>query len=799
MLRAWPMVLSLVLASLPRTASAETRATAPAGGGLPALDVTVDLATGSVSAGTTRIPVGLDRAQFPAEKDVVVESVAIGAGRHLIHVSVPVKDAEGLAWEVLLAPGKGAPLFAGLTGFTTGDPGERTGKAIRIVPQDDTSFVLVGDIREDLRVCGQAWTQLDPQAVYPASLDLRPATVQRLSAGQQASAQRIVAADAGASLAPSLAKLLVARGSSVPGSRGVELTDGDPSTTWSERRPRIGQGEFVTMSAPRDVPIARMQVVVTPPEPSPDGASPRTFYLVTDTSTFEVTLPGDAWLKPGEAFEIVFPRPLEASCVSLVLGDAYARGLAHPDVGVAELVAYSEFDGPGVTLETVAKKLTGDRGVAAAQVLERAGASALAATQSVYGELDERGRALAIDVAASHEQCVEAAPLLARGLCEARGQAPRKAREKLERCKGASATLAATMRQDPSSRACIAPTLAAIGAADALEPLADAMAASGDAEIRTRAVLRGAFSLALHAASPERLAALIADPRRGPRGRLEILRAAGPRVAETPAESAHALSDILAGAPTPRVRYLALSPIGELAHAGDTAASSLLAGSIGHDPDWPVRARAAELGAGVAVARLPLLAAARDAEPRVREAALQALAASPPPESFDVARVVLRGDGWSFVKAQAVAVLAKAPASPQIDESLRDAMNDPAVRVRAMALNAVALRHTRALHGAVRERLDDPREEAEVRAAAAAAVGAVCDDSSADRLTELARRLGAPGSEEDQQVALGALVGLAALHPSDLAKRLAPLMAPSTPPYVRTAAEKALAARSTCR
>jgi HEAT repeat protein len=127
-------------------------------------------------------------------------------------------------------------------------------------------------------------------------------------------------------------------------------------------------------------------------------------------------------------------------------------------------------------------------------------------------------------------------------------------------------------------------------------------------------------------------------------------------------------------------------------------------------------------------------------------------------------------------------------------------MRDASGRVRAAALVAVALRHTRQLRDAVRERLDDMDEDAEVRAAAASALGAVCDVSSADRLTELARGLGVAGSsEEEQQVALGALVGLAALQPLDLRGRLAPLLAPSAPPSLRAAAEKALAARGACR
>ena len=56
----------------------------------------------------------------------------------------------------------------------------------------------------------------------------------------------------------------------------------------------------------------------------------------------------------------------------------------HPDVSIAELIAYSEFDGPGVTLNDVAKNLSTERGIAAAQVLERAGDGALSAAEAAF-------------------------------------------------------------------------------------------------------------------------------------------------------------------------------------------------------------------------------------------------------------------------------------------------------------------------------------------------------------------------------------------------------------------------------
>lgn len=785
---------------------AATHASAPAGGGLRALDVTVDLGSATVDASGRTIPIALDRAKLPAAEDVTVESIAIGKGKHVVHVRVPAKDedASALAWEAIVAEGRD-PIFVGFTGLTTGDPGERTGKAIQVVPSGDKSVVLVGDVREDVRICGQAETLLDPYALYADSLELRgPVTAQRLSAGQQQGAQRIVATDKGSALDTPLARLLVARGSSVPGSRGAELTDGDVGTAWSEKRPGIGQGEFVVMAAPRDVPIARMQIVVAPPQPDDDGAAPKSLYVVTSSRTFEVTMPGDAWLKPGEAYEIRFPEPIEASCVSIVLDDAYVRAgrRPKPEVSIAELVAYSEFDAPGATLDDVAKKLSSERGIAAAQVLERAGAPALVAAERAYDSLDGRGRALAIDVAASHDRCDEAAPLLARALCEGQGEAPRKAREKLERCKGAATELAKRVREDAAARACVAPTLATIAPAEALEPIADAMNATAEADRDTRAVLRASMGAALQTAPRARVAALVGDAKRSAAARLEIMRAAGARVVEAPAESEAVAAELSRARPSMmmRVRYLMLEPLGELARAGDGSAAARVADAIAHDPEWPVRAFAAERAAGVASANAALVGALRDPEPRVREAALQSLAQSPPKEAFELAADLLSDDRWPFVKTQAIAVLVKAAPSRDVDDAIGHALHASSARVRGAAVVALALRRASGWRDGLRERLGEPGEDADVRALAAGALGAVCDAESIDRLTDLARLLAVPGTDDDQsRIALGALQGLARLHPSDLRDRIAPLLAPAAPPHVRAAAQQALAARGGCR
>jgi HEAT repeat protein len=794
---------ALALLFAVRAASAQLEAKVPAGGGLPAVDVAVDLDAGVLRVGASTLPISLDRDRMPAATDVTVGAVAIGQGRQVVRVRVPAKGEGGLAWEALVAGGRSEPIFAGLTGLVSGDPGERSGKAIEIVPSGDVSFVLVGEIREDLGICGQATTLLQPLALYPGSLDLRPATVQRLAAKTREAAIDVAAEATGHSLDVPLARLLVARGTSVSGAAAGALTDGDPSTAWSEERPGAGQGEFVVMAAPQAVPITRLEVTVGPAASTPNAAAPRTFYLVTGVDAFRVTLPEDAWQKRAQAFQIVLPHPIAAACLALVLADATLPRSPHPDVTLSELAAYSEFDGPDATLDSVASKLSSDRASAAAAVLERAGDAALAAVERAYDALDARGRALAMDVASAHTRCDEAAPLLVRGLCETAGQAPRKAREKLGRCQGAASVLAKKLVDDEATRACIAPALASIAPRQALVPLADAIERAAAESRETRAALRSSLAHALDSSPREPLAALLAEPSRSLESKLEILRAAGPRVADVRAETSATLTDLWRGSPSMRARYLSLDAVGALARAGDAGAVALLAHVLEADADWAVRARAAEVVSSGGPLQPPLqsalVRAESDREPRVREAALGALAARPFPAAIAAAQAVLATDAWPFVRKKAVVLLGDAPASADVDEALTVAAEDGSSDVRAAVLYALGQRRATASRQVLRERFSDKDEDPDVRAAAAQALGAVCDARSLEQLTQWAHQLGVrEASDEDRRIAAGAIAGLAELRPKDLAGRLAPLLSRSAPPEARRAAERALQGTGSC-
>jgi hypothetical protein len=597
------------------------------------------------------------------------------------------------------------------------------------------------------------------------------------------------------------------------------LTDGNPTTTWAEARPGVGQGEFVEMSAPEEVPITRLSVVLAPPAPTgapaapptgTDGASaaavaPRSFFLVTAKQTFAVTLPEDGRMHPGSAYDIALPEQVRTSCLALVLDDAaYDHGRPHPEVTIAELYAYSMFDDPGASLDAVARALDGGgaRAEAARGVLARAGAPGFVAMASAYDKLDAPGRNLAIAVATSAPSCSASAPLLIRAMSDTDREVRRKATDKLQNplCGKASVPSLVKALDDAALRENVAPLVASLAPGLALEPLARAM---GAGDPRLRGVVRRAFAQAAARSPIDAVTSLVADAQRPPGARLELLRAAIGQLADVRARAAAdaAIDDLSRGSPAMGMRYLLGEPIAALARAGDAHATERLLDLLAHDPDAAVRARATELAGGIAAAEPALAAAVGDVEPRVREAALRAVASSRLALAQPAALGALAKDRWTFVRTAAAATLAALPASLDVDAKLGVALeNDVSPRVRAATIAALAVRHAVALAKPIRGRLDDAREAVDVRLASVRALGALCDLRSLDRLTELARAgAGALTDEVPSQLSLAATEALGWIHPSDLGRRVAPLLAKDARAVAQEAAKSALAEPPHCR
>jgi HEAT repeat protein len=193
------------------------------------------------------------------------------------------------------------------------------------------------------------------------------------------------------------------------------------------------------------------------------------------------------------------------------------------------------------------------------------------------------------------------------------------------------------------------------------------------------------------------------------------------------------------------------------------------------------------------------MAAATDPEPRVREVAMRTLGINGLPTAIATVSQSLAKDEWSFVRIAAAEALAKLPPSAASGDALGAALSDPSVRVRSAALVALGAQRATQKSDLVRERLDDQKEDADVRALAARTLGAMCERRAIDRLTKLADRARFPGSEADDRIGLAAIEALGAIHPPDLDKRLAPLREKNVRLPVRRAADRALSEQGACR
>lgn len=764
----------------------------PAQGGAPALSVSVSKTERLVRFG--KEPNATTPVDMPFGKGARVEvsAVAVGQGKKIAHVVVTEGDAR---WEGLFAPGAEAPLFAGKTGYFKGNEGEREGASVKLVDKSDgTKTVIVADIREDSRICGESATDLRPRVLDPKTLTLRGATIQRLSAEARASAKKLVPTALATAPAAPRAKLFSSGGESGARGLGKNLIDERPETAWLEERPGIGQGEFVTLRTPRELGIERLVFTVTPTNAPAKYAAPSTLFLVTPGEVRELQLPDDVSSKPGGAYEVKLAVPLRTECLSLVLGDAYALGMEGPEVGLAEVSAYSSLESKPV--DEVVKSLgaPGETGDAAAAFLKRTGAYGLEAIAKVYSALDGVSRARAVDVATAAPSCDAAAEVLLLGVVDTEAQASKKARDRLERCgKGASRALAAGLTsKDAKLRAVSAELYGLVAPREALGPLAEA---AGRGERAERAAVRAALAKASRNAEPEALERLLSGAKEA-KTKVELLRGLAARLAEVP--QAEALVTRELSSPEMGTRYILVEPARALGLAGKIAPLS----SLLDDADPYVRAHAAESSERIPTLAPKLTQKLADPDPRVREAALVSLAASKvTPERETMA--VFANDEWTFVRVAAAGALAQLPpgreAANPVDKALEAGLAERSPLVKQAALAALGQRHAKGSAAAIAEVAKDAEAPLEVRVTATRTLGAVCASSELEYLTRAAKRALSPLDEADLRVGVAAIDALGRLHPADLATRLSKLREKGVRPPLVNAANRALVETDVCK
>jgi HEAT repeat protein len=826
----------LVLAALALSAPARAESPAldvPAGPGQQALALRVEAGGVRVRAcaaapctpegGTLLAPPEGPKPSFAAAKAVVVTLVG---GRAIARVDVPGLG-EGSAWVALVAAppaGKGEGpkvLWSGWTGVSRGEHGEEHAADVIVERGPKGARVLVGERRADVTICGRP-ALVALRAVDPATLELvRGASAQSLGEDELARAVKLSAERARGDAPRSAVRVLRATAASSAFEKKLSaLTDGDPATAWSENKSGDGRGEFVSMSAPSEVGITGLDLIVRPTSDVPEGAAPKRFYLATPDAIFAVSMPEDAFRQPpGTRYSVKLPAALHTSCLAVVLDEAYAHG--DPRVTLAEIEARTAFD--GMAPEALAGALAGggDRGRAAAALLVRGGSTGIAAAVAAFDKLDPPGRDLAASVVDA-APCRDQVSFFAARFAAASGEDGRPkpspgdvdpelshARDRLRRCGRASAPALVALlgKGAPRTRVLAAEELAALAPAEAVPALLDALAHADD---NTRRDLRAALA---RAAGSARAASALRDELAADRlatrtdvVAIDLLRAVGPALVRVEGGAA-AFASQSARATSFRARYLLQGPAAELARAGDATATAFLHRSLRADDDAHVRARAAEAAALVPSLAGPLVEALADPGPRVREAALNAFAdalsgQSGPSPAQPLAAAALRErlahDDWTFVRAGAAHTLGALPADVENDRALAAALADTSPDVRGRALEGIGAHHAVAYAAAVQSHQDDPAENLEVRARAMLALAAMCDARSLADWTKLARTAKQPMNDQERRLGTTAIAALGQLHPRDLKDRLLPLLDADSPPAAREAARAAIEGKGGC-
>ncbi|APR81184.1 HEAT repeat protein [Minicystis rosea] len=787
-------------------------------------------AAGCTPDGGALLPLPEDvRALLPKGK---ATTVMLAGGRALGHVELPGEG--GAAWRMLIAAplaGKGSEpliLWSGWTGVPHGEHGEERSAAVVVEAAADGTRVLIGEHRADVTLCGRP-TLVGAKEVDPSTMQLGRATsVQNLTAADRAAATKISATRATGEAPKSEARALRATAaSSAVEKKLASITDGDAATAWSENKPGDGSGEFVSMSAPEEVGINALDVVVRPTEDVSDGAAPKRFYVATASKLFEVTMPEDAWKQPpGTRYSVKLPAPEHTACLAVVLDTSYApAGKAAARVSIAEVTARTGFDGSNAEALAGALAGGGERAKGAAAMLARAGEAGMKAAIAAYDKLDDAGRQLASQVIDA-APCKDQAAFFAARFAAATAVDPNRpkpapgevdpelahARDRLRRCGRAStgALVKLVTEGSPRAKVAAADELSAIAPDAAVPALLDAMASADEP---TRRDLRAALARA--AKSPRALPALreeVTKAKLDARSEvvaIDLFRAIGPMLGKVDG-AADAFAALVAKSTSERARYLLQVPAAELARTGEKRAEAYLREALRKDAEAYVRARAAEAAAAVPGLVDDLVAAIDDTNPRVREAAIGALAAgNGSSEAQPKASVPsglgaalgrrLAGDDWTFVRASAARALGALPADAAIDVALAAALGDRSTEVRGRALDGLGAHRAKAHLEAIRARQDDAEEDVEVRARAILALGALCDTRSVETWTKLAHGAKVPMEERDRRLGGAAVAALGDVHPADLATRLAPLLDKDTPVPLREMVKAALAAQGSCK
>lgn len=792
---------------------------APAGAGQQALAValTGEGLAAKVCANAAGCSATSEGAQRYAAKALAgagsLEIVRLEGGRHVVRAFA--SSAEGEYDVVLAAPLAGEPatpkrLWSGWVGRRRGGQGEARTLVFQRQETPRGTRLTFAKQRQDNQICGRA-TTIQARALDASTLSLKPAPVMRVIDDAEIAKAPVLTAEVLAGDEPgrlTAYRLLRARGSGAPGAE--RATDGDRGSAWSENAPDDGRGEFITVAVDGRVPLTALDFTLSPvlaEEADEDRARavPRGVLIVTNESTSRVRFPSTARGAGDAVYRVKLEPPLQTACLSVVLDGAHAApGVRAPVVTIAEIVARTGLDTE--TPPELVKRLDESSGVAdPARALLLSLPTGVEAAIAGYHGLTPPGRERArgvIDAADCSRKSAFYRELLGRAQTD---NERRVAEDRVRRCsrsEGPDGLVAAARAAEGDEQKRLARELAMLYPAAAVPVLVDLLTDPDDATRRVyrqflagvanKPKSRSAFAAKLEPATYRAMSLVT---------RIDVLRALGAALPHTPGGAA-AFDSLVAEPPDFRTRYLLLGPSAELAQAGHGPARDFLRAALVKDESGHIRAQAARVAQSVPELTADLVRAGADPAVRVRQAALQSLAArrAAPAGLVPVAAARLRDDPWTFVRTSAVRALGSVSDDRSVNGRLAKAVSeDASPDVRRAAVRALGRRGATQHKEVIEARVDAKFEAPAVRAEAVLALGRLCDREHLDDWTDMAVHAAFPTHEGERTLGLAALASLGRVHPPDLKERLAPLLGPKVPREVREGARRALATEPACR
>jgi HEAT repeat protein len=671
-------------------------------------------------------------------------------------------------------------------------------------------------LHEDLTLCHRE-ALLSPQMLDPRSLELKPAKVQRLTAVERERAPELIAQpiveaaatdaqptqpsnEASLSKKPALlgkeSRLLRAVGASSAVGWPSALTDGDPDTTWAENRGGAGRGEFIVMRALSDVPISAFDLLVRPPHKNfQNGVGPEVFWLITTHDVFKVRFTNDPWKTPGIHYRIGLTHPVVTDCVALVTDTAYSES-PKAEVTFAELSARTEFEAASIDNLMGALAGGGARAESAGSVLSGLGEPAFTAINAKFDSLDEGGKRVALDVV-DHASCELSTPVYVKAVLGNIEEQRKHALERIRRCgeKAKPTLLLAISTAEGKQLTRLVEALSEVSPSATITTI---VARLGKRPRETR-VLREVLARAVQSQSAdETIREVLARSDLPLDTTIDFLRALGSRETDfAPAASSWIIKAAQASSDWQhRYRLIdAAEPVASIS----PEVRNWLATVMTRDENPYVRKEAANVVKAPDLFRQELLAALRDAEVRVREAAAQSLTTRAGAFARDALFERLRDDEWPLVRLAAADALSAQAPDAEIDRQLAKAVADSAPTVRSHAIDALGHRQAFTQAPQILERFESRDEPTGVRLSAARALGWLCHQKAIPALTNRALTLKDPALDSEQRSLAGvSLAALSRIHPSNLQDLLSPLFNKDVNPSVRRAAQSAINSNERC-